>query len=70
MKFPVFGTTNGAVTEFQKYDLRTFQNYSWSYLGDYRFIALRGKDTGAAFLGQDDRYGHRVYGGIIINSIR
>jgi hypothetical protein len=35
---------------------------------DYRFIALRGKDTGAAFLGH--HYGHRVYGGIIINAIR
>jgi hypothetical protein len=45
-------------------------NGHWGVRGDYRFIALRGKDTGAAFLGQDDRYGHRVYGGIIINAIR
>jgi hypothetical protein len=26
--------------------------------------------AGAAFLGQDGRYGHRVYGGIIINAIQ
>ena len=45
-------------------------NGRWGVRGDYRFIALGGKDTGAAFLGQDDRYGHRVYGGIIINAIR
>jgi opacity protein-like surface antigen len=45
-------------------------NGRWGVRGDYRFIALRGKDTGAAFLGQDDRYGHRVYGGIVINAIR
>jgi len=45
-------------------------NGRWGVRGDYRFIALRGRDTGAAFLGQDDRYGHRVYGGIIINAIR
>jgi opacity protein-like surface antigen len=44
-------------------------NGRWGVRGDYRFIALRGKDTGAAFLGQDDRYSHRVYGGIIINAI-
>src|SRR5207253_2848176 len=41
LKFPVFGTTNGAPAEFQKYDLRTMQNYSWSFGGDPRFIALR-----------------------------
>ena len=45
-------------------------NGRWGVRGDYRFIALRGKDTGATFFGQDDRYGHRVYGSIIINAIR
>ena len=45
-------------------------NGRWGVRGDYRFIALRGKDTGAAFPGQDDRLGHRVYAGIIINAIR
>jgi len=45
-------------------------NGRWGVRGDYRFIALRGKDNGAFFLGQDDRYGHRVYGGIIVNAIR
>ena len=45
-------------------------NGRWGVRGDYRFIAMRGSDSGAAFFGQDDRYGHRVYGGIIINAIR
>jgi len=45
-------------------------NGRWGIRGDYRFLALRGQDTGAAFLGQDNRYGHRVYGGIIINATR
>jgi hypothetical protein len=45
-------------------------NGRWGVRGDYRFIALRGQDTGAAFLGHDDRYAHRVYGGIVINAIR
>jgi opacity protein-like surface antigen len=45
-------------------------NRRWGLRGDYRFIALRGKDDGAPFLGLDNRYAHRVYGGIIINAIR
>ncbi len=45
-------------------------NGRWGVRGDYRFIALRGKDSGASFFGQDDRYAHRVYGGIVINAIR
>jgi opacity protein-like surface antigen len=45
-------------------------NGRWGLRADYRFIALRGKDGGAAFLGRDDRYGHRVYGGVVINGVR
>jgi hypothetical protein len=40
LKYPAFASQNGAST-FDGYDLRTFQNYSWSFEGDYRFIALR-----------------------------
>jgi hypothetical protein len=40
LQFPAFAHQGGADT-FDAFDLRTFQNYSWSYGGDYRFIALR-----------------------------
>jgi hypothetical protein len=53
-------------------------NGRWGLRGDYRFIAVRSKDdTGAAgppgrvrapsFFGQQTRYGHRVYAGLLIN---
>ena len=42
----------------------------WGLRGDYRFIAVQGKDDAPAFLGQDTRYGHRVYGGVVLNVVR
>jgi hypothetical protein len=39
----------------------------WGLRGDYRFIAIKGKDTAPAFFGQETRYGHRVYGGVLLN---
>jgi hypothetical protein len=33
-------------------------------------IAARGKDDAPAFSGHDDRYGHRVYAGLILNTKR
>ena len=38
--------------------------------GDYRFIAVQSKDTAPAFFGQETRYGHRVYGGVVISVAR
>jgi hypothetical protein len=38
--------------------------------GDYRFIAVQSNDNAPAFFGQEKRYGHRVYGGIVINVAR
>ena len=35
--------------------------------GDYRFIAIAKKDDAPAFFGQETRYGHRVYGGVLVN---
>lgn len=35
--------------------------------GDYRFFAVDSKDDAPAFFGRDNRYGHRIYGGIILN---
>lgn len=42
----------------------------WGLRGDYRFIAVKSKDDAPAFFGQDTRYGHRVYGGVLINVAR
>lgn len=39
----------------------------WGLRGDYRFVAVRGKDDAPDFFGQDTRYSHRVYGGVILN---
>jgi hypothetical protein len=42
----------------------------WGLRGDYRFIAVRSQDDAPAFFGQETRYGHRVYGGVILNVLR
>jgi hypothetical protein len=39
----------------------------WGLRGDYRFVALRSRDDAPAFFGRETRYGHRVYGGVLIN---
>jgi opacity protein-like surface antigen len=39
----------------------------WGLRGDYRFIVVQSKDDAPAFFGQETRYGHRVYGGILVN---
>jgi opacity protein-like surface antigen len=43
---------------------------TWGLRGDYRFMATRSKDNAPDFFGRDTRYGHRVYGALIINAIR
>ncbi len=40
LNYPAFASQNGA-DSFDGFDLRTFQNYSWSFGGDSRFIGLR-----------------------------
>jgi len=45
-------------------------NGRWGLRGDYRFTAVRDKDDAPSFFGRDTRYGHRVYGGLIINVVR
>jgi len=42
----------------------------WGLRGDYRFVAVQSKDDAPAFFGQDTRYGHRVYGAVIVNVVR
>ena len=44
-------------------------NSRWGLRGDYRFLGTRSKDTAPAFFGRDTRYGHRVYGAVIINAL-
>jgi hypothetical protein len=39
LRYPVFG--EGGADSFDAFDLRTFQNYSWSFQGDSRGIFLR-----------------------------
>src|SRR5262245_23400211 len=45
-------------------------NGRWGLRGDYRFIAVRSKDDAPDFFGQDTRYGHRIYGAVVINAVR
>ena len=40
----------------------------WGLRGDYRFYSVKSKDDVPQFFARSDtRYGHRVYGGIILN---
>ena len=43
-------------------------NRRWGLRGDYRFAVTQSKDDAPAFFGQESRYAHRVYGGVIINT--
>jgi opacity protein-like surface antigen len=45
-------------------------NGRWGLRGDYRFIAVKSRDDAPSFFGQETRYGHRVYGGVLINAGR
>ena len=45
-------------------------NGRWGLRADYRFVAVRSKDDAPAFFGQETRYGHRVYAGVLINAGR
>jgi len=44
-------------------------NGRWGLRADYRFIGVRGNDSAPAFFGQNARYGHRIYGAVIINAL-
>jgi len=46
------------------------ENGRWGLRGDYRFQAVQSKTTAPQFFGQDTRYGHRIYGAVIINAVR
>jgi hypothetical protein len=42
----------------------------WGLRGDYRFIAVQSKDDAPAFFGREERYGHRIYAGVLFNLVR
>jgi hypothetical protein len=39
----------------------------WGLRGDYRLIPVRSKDDAPEFFGRETRYGHRVYGAILVS---
>ena len=39
----------------------------WGLRGDYRFVGVPSKDEASAFFGKEARYGHRVYGAVMLN---
>jgi opacity protein-like surface antigen len=45
-------------------------NGRWGLRGDYRFIAVRSSDSAPAFFGRENRYGHRIYGALVINALQ
>ena len=73
----------GAMSVFEKADLGIDQTetfltgnvggglkwYSgrWGLRGDYRFIMVQSKDDAPEFFGRETRYGHRIYGAVLVN---
>jgi Outer membrane protein beta-barrel domain len=45
-------------------------NGRWGLRGDYRFVTVKSRDEAPTFFGQETRYGHRVYGGLLFNAKR
>lgn len=39
----------------------------WGLRADYRFIAVQAKDEAPSFFGAEERYGHRLYAGVLLN---
>jgi outer membrane protein with beta-barrel domain len=42
----------------------------WGLRGDYRFVGVQSKDDAPAFFGRETRYGHRVYGAVVVSVAR
>ncbi len=45
-------------------------NGRWGLRGDYRFVDTRSNTTSSTFFGSSDRFGHRIYGAVVINAVR
>jgi hypothetical protein len=39
----------------------------WGLRGDYRFLMTKSNDSAPVFFGQNTRYAHKLYGGLILN---
>jgi hypothetical protein len=50
--------------------VKWFANKHWGLRADYRFLLVQSKDDAPAFFGRETRYGHRVYGAIVVNAGR
>jgi opacity protein-like surface antigen len=46
--------------------LKWFASRHWGVRADYRLFMVKQNDTAPAFFGQENRYGHRVYGGLVL----
>ena len=42
-------------------------NSRWGLRGDYRFLMTKSSDGSPAFFGQQSRYAHKLYAGVILN---
>lgn len=47
--------------------LKWYANNRMGLRGDYRFTMVRSNDSAPAFFGRETRYGHRIYGGLVLN---
>jgi hypothetical protein len=43
-------------------------NSRWGLRGDYRFLMTKSNNDAPSFFGQDSRYAHRLYAGVIVNA--
>jgi opacity protein-like surface antigen len=50
--------------------VKWYANKRWGLRADYRFLAVPSTADAPAFFGQDARYGHRVYGGVVVNAVK
>jgi opacity protein-like surface antigen len=50
--------------------VKWYANGRWGLRADYRFLVTQSKDDAPAFFGRETRYGHRIYGAVVINAIR
>ena len=85
-RFVPYGTAGGGgLTMFQRAGLtntetfltgntgggfKWYANALWGLRVDYRFIAVRSAGSQAGFFGQQNRFGHRVYAGAVVNFVR
>jgi hypothetical protein len=61
LKYPLFGDDPTATDEFDSIDLRTFQNYSWSFGGDPNGIFMRDQLSRDMQLAQGEPASHGKY---------